>query len=129
MKVNYKKDMLSKILDEQLKAREQGKEIESIEVTQEEWDELVVQTEGFTVSGKCISTPSNECEAFGIKIIKPACEDEPVKDLGDVPIYQLAEQDREPIFIPQVWKSEWHDFYTTFVLRSCIKADLNKADD
>lgn len=73
MKVNYKKTILQRIDDEKLKAARDVKKIESIELTYDEWSELLDYIErypGYLNKRETISFNSDLTELIydGIKI-------------------------------------------------------------
>lgn len=76
MKVNYKKTILQLIDDEKLKAARDVKKIESIELTYEEWSELLDYIErypGYNIQNNCVSAAKydlTELTYDGIKIFQ-----------------------------------------------------------
>lgn len=76
MKVNYKKTILQRIDDEKLKAARDVKKIESIELTYEEWSELLDYIErypGYNIKNNCVSAAKHDLTELtydGIKIFQ-----------------------------------------------------------
>lgn len=76
MKVNYKKTILQRIDDEKLKAARDVKKIESIELTYEEWSELLDYIErypGYNIQNNYVSAAKDDLTELtydGIKIFQ-----------------------------------------------------------